>query len=115
MATATSMIRGLCAVLQGTPITVAPAFAMPHHDFADGFAGIFVRLPKQKARSVDDMSEREYWITDRCLIAVRFGLIKNLAHEVQTGIRPHPPRTPMAPVPFSLRCPPKAQSCCEAV
>lgn len=60
-----------------------PGLRHAHHDFADGFAGIFVRLPKQKARSVDDMFGKG--ILDHgqvFLIAVRFGLIKNLAHEV---------------------------------
>ena len=75
-----------------------PGLRHAHHDFADGFAGIFVRLPKQKARSVDDMFGKG--ILDHgqvFLIAVRFGLIKNLAHEVQAGIRPHPTQNTYGP------------------
>ena len=62
----TSMIRGLCAVLQGTPITVAPAFAMRTMISPMASPGFSSVSPSRKRVLSMICSEREYWITDRC-------------------------------------------------
>lgn len=56
---AASNILGLWAVLQGMPMTVAPARAQFRHDVPYGLAGIVRRLAEQEGRALPIRSGKE--------------------------------------------------------
>ena len=67
-----------------------PGVCHTDHDFPDGFSGVFIRLPKEKTGSVNNMfGKRELDNGQMVLITVCFGLIENFPHEIEPRIGPH--------------------------